>query len=131
MGDPYQVCCVCEKRFPAMDSLGFADNKCANCSGPRKYTPRNVLADPYRTSVELQGKLSRSGRESHKVPEGRDESPPPGQEDEHRLERHPNTAGLPGPTDIVEITEGGLEALSEGLPLEEPLPPEAHEAASP
>ena len=131
MDGAYQVCCVCEKKFPPLGSLGFADNKCADCSGPKIYHTRNLLADPVVTADSLFRSLRRSRRESHKVPEGRDESPPPGQEDEHRLERHPNTAGLPGPTDTVEITEDGLEALSEGLPPEEPLPPEAHEAASP
>lgn len=130
MGDPYQVCCICEKQFPAMQSLGFADNKCADCSGPIKYIPMNILTDPYTTSVELQEKLSRSMSVSRKVPEGRAKTPPPGQEDEHRLERHPNTAGLPGPTDAVEITEEGLEALSEGLEPEPP-PPEALEADAP
>ncbi len=129
MGDAYQVCRVCEKQFPAMQSLGFADNKCADCSGPVEYSPKNVLAAPYITSVELIEGFSRSRLVSHKEPEGRAETPPPGQEDERRLERHPNTAGLPGPTDTVEITEEGLEALSEDLePL---LPPEALEADVP
>lgn len=130
MGDAYQVCCICEKQFPAMQSLGFADNKCVDCSGPTIHTSMNILASTYKTSVELIARLSRSGSVSHKKPEGRAETPPPGQEDEHRLGRHPNTAGLPGPTDTVEITEEGLEALSEGSEPES-LPPEALEADVP
>lgn len=125
MEKSYQVCCQCGDRFPPLQSLGFADNKCVKCSGPVVRLPANIPNEPFITSTDLIGQLSRSRLVSHKEPEGRDESPPPGQEDEHRLERHPNTAGFPVPTDTVEITE---EALSE-----EPdqLPPEALEASAP
>ena len=120
--DFYQICCECEKRFLPMDSVGFADNKCGDCSEHKVFQSMNVLSDTY---VPMQ-KLRRSKSVSHKEPERRDESPPPGQEDEHHLERHPNTAGLPGPTDTVDLTEEGLEVLAEEQ--EPSLPPEAPEA---
>jgi len=123
----YQVCLGCGEKFPAGQSLGFASNKCVKCSGPLPDWSINLPYVPTRTSVDLR-KSSRSRSVTQKKPEREAEAPPSGQEDEHRLERHPYPAGFPGPTESVEITEEGLEALKE---QQEETPPEAHVDGAP
>lgn len=124
----YQVCVECQERFPPTKSLGYADNKCPKCSGPEPHWDINIHADPIVTSVDLLKTSCRSRSVTQKKPEREAEAPPSGQEDEHRLERHPYPAGFPGPTESVEITEEGLEALKE---QQEEIPPEAHVAGAP